>query len=104
MRKFLTLVIFFAIMGGILYAAFVGIQALEGKPSIPSAWYVTKCYVHIGDKTSIFTSTNCHMRLKNGIMFIFDKKDEHLLLTTSQFTAISDDSIDPNVVAKPEKD
>jgi hypothetical protein len=66
---------------------------------------INRCYVPMGNKYSIFTEKDYKMNIhKNGVLFIYRKSDNHLMLITSSFTGVCDDSIDPNMTAKPEKE
>ena len=66
---------------------------------------ISRCYVPMGNKYSTFTEKDYKLSIhENGVLFIYRKSDNHLMLATSSFTGVCDDSIDPNVTAKPEKE
>ena len=93
------------ILGIILFLLVVLWAMLTYISTNSNHFEINRCYVPMGNKYSIFTEKDYKMDIhSNGTLFIYRKSDNHLMLATSSFTGVCDDSIDPNVIAKPEKE
>lgn len=100
-------IIFFALCMGMFLTVTVctSISTTTTTSNVPRGKFdVKRCYVTMGNKYSIFNENDYQMTISMGTLYVSRKSDGHLMIATSSFTGVCDDSVDPNMDVKTEKE
>jgi hypothetical protein len=88
------LVLFLILIGSMWYVIIYP-TSINPQP-IPTSWSGKRVYVMVGNKYTVFSENTYGMHLNYGALFIYRNSDNKLVMVTSNWTEIIDDTLDPN--------